>query len=381
MTTVLKRGAHRRAFTLIELLVVIAIIGVLIALLLPAVQSAREAARRSQCTNNLKQLALAVATYESQNGSYPYSFAWQFCPADQGCAGSVGNAQGVFVSILPFIEQAPLFNAWNSELPMFTDHNETISGTGVSTLWCPSDGSINNAVHTYAGGQIYNNAPHRMRYTNYKGNMGYWTMGVTGYHTPAGAPTDSPSRAQNIRKQNGPIVSIGYGGAAKVILPHRAEIERASVKLAEITDGTSNTALFSEHAHGLLAKNDYDPGTFYDWGWWTSGNLGDNMYTAFYPPNPQRKIQNFTTIDQGGAYINAASSFHPGGVNVAMCDGSVRFIKDTIDTWRSDPATGIPPGVLGYGAVWDLALGAKIGVWQGIHTVAGGEVVSHSDYQ
>ncbi|GIW87004.1 MAG: hypothetical protein KatS3mg108_1328 [Isosphaeraceae bacterium] len=122
-------------------------------------------------------------------------------------------------------------------------------------------------------------------------------------------------------------------------------INRATVKVAEVKDGTSNTAAFSEHAHGLLAKDDYVPGSFYDWGWWNSGNLGDSIYTAFYPVNPFRKTQNITRFDQAGPYINAASSFHPGGLNVAMCDGSVRFIKDTIDTWALDPSTGLPPGV------------------------------------
>jgi prepilin-type processing-associated H-X9-DG protein len=296
--------------------------------------------------------------------------------------GAVGNAQGVFVSILPFIEQAPLYSAWNSDIAMFTDTNETISGTALSTLWCPSDGSLSSAIHTYGPSEIYNHQPHRMRYTNYKGNMGYWTMGVTGYNNGAtGEPTDNASRLANLRKMNGPIVSLGYGGVIDIFLPSRAGVHRSNVRLAEITDGTSNTAALSEHAHGLLAKGDYVPGTFFDWGWWSSGNLGDNMYTAYYPPNPQRKTLDIKAVDQGGAYVNAASSFHPGGTNVGMCDGSVRFIKDTVDSWRLDPTTGLPPGVIGFGAVWDMVPGTKVGVWQGIHSIAGGEVISHSDYQ
>src|SRR5512141_2770065 len=97
-----RRGA---GFTLIELLVVIAIIAVLIALLLPAVQSAREAARRAQCTNNLKQLGLALANYESATGSYPMAFFWQWCDSgDPGCAGSIGNGYGPMVALLPYYE-------------------------------------------------------------------------------------------------------------------------------------------------------------------------------------------------------------------------------------------------------------------------------------
>jgi prepilin-type N-terminal cleavage/methylation domain-containing protein/prepilin-type processing-associated H-X9-DG protein len=372
----LRQRSPRRGFTLIELLVVIAIIGVLIALLLPAVQAAREAARRTQCTNNLKQLGLAMANYEGQTGTYPFGFAWQFCPTGQTCAGSVGNAQGVMVSLLPFLEQKPLFAAWNSELPMFTDHNETVSAMGVSTIWCPSDGSINDAIHTYGPGEIYNQRPHRMRYSNYKANIGYWTMGVTGYNSPAGTPSDNAGRYGNLRLQNGPVVSIGYGGAIEDILPSRKGVHRDSVRIAEVSDGTTNSVAFSEHAHGLLSKDD---GSFWDWGWWTSGNLGDTMYTGFYPVNPQRKIQNVFS-DQAGAYINAASSFHPGGVNVSMLDGSVRFIKDTIDTWRFNPTTSLPIGVGGQGAIWTLAPLSKVGVWQAIHSINGGEVISQEQY-
>jgi prepilin-type N-terminal cleavage/methylation domain-containing protein/prepilin-type processing-associated H-X9-DG protein len=368
-----------RGFTLIELLVVIAIIGVLIALLLPAVQSAREAARRAQCTNNLKQLGLALANYEGANGSYPYSFAWQWCPADTPCAGSIGNAHGSIVSLLPFLEQQPLFNAYNSMGPMWTDANETVTGTGVSTVWCPSDGSLTDATYTYPAGAIYNNLPHRMRYTNYKANFGYLTMDVFGQ---MGIGMSLSGFRNNLQKQNGAIVSIGFGGAYDQLVPFWKGTFRAPVKISEVKDGTSNTASFSEHAHGLLAKDDYSPGTFYDWGWWNSGNLGDTIYTAWYPPNPFRKISGANTgIDQAGPYINAASSFHPGGVNVAMCDGSVRFIKDSIDTWQIDPSTNLPPGVgrdpnMGY----VLAPGMKVGVWQAIHSIAGGETVSQDQF-
>jgi prepilin-type N-terminal cleavage/methylation domain-containing protein len=146
MTTRLAKG-RSRGFTLIELLVVIAIIGVLIALLLPAVQSAREAARRAQCTNNLKQLALAIANYEQQQGTYPFAFAWQNL-ADL----NTGNAHSFSVAILPFLEQQPIFNANNFEIAQFTAINQTTAMTGVATLYCPSDGSINDAKYTYPGG-------------------------------------------------------------------------------------------------------------------------------------------------------------------------------------------------------------------------------------
>src|SRR5262249_51915486 len=136
--TISIRGHRRRGFTLIELLVVIAIIGVLIALLLPAVQAAREAARRAQCTNNLKQLGLALHNYESSTGSFPYAFAWQWCsPASASLCGGVGNHHGPLVALLSFMEQTSVFNAYNSTVAMFEDANATVSGTNISFLWCP----------------------------------------------------------------------------------------------------------------------------------------------------------------------------------------------------------------------------------------------------
>jgi prepilin-type N-terminal cleavage/methylation domain-containing protein/prepilin-type processing-associated H-X9-DG protein len=371
---------RKRGFTLIELLVVIAIIGVLIALLLPAVQAAREAARRAQCTNNLKQLGLAAANYEQTNGTYPMAFTWQFGSADSPIAGSIGNAHGPMVALLDYMEQRQLANACNFSVPQFTDANSTISATGVSTLWCPSDGSINGAKWTYGPGEIYNNKPHTMRYSNYKASLGYYTGGVTG------GTADSPNKKRWLDQQNGLIVSNGYGGAAEVILPSRAGVNRGPVTISEVTDGTSNTISFSEFAHGLLSKNDYVPGTFFDWGWWTSGNLGDTTFTEYYPPNVQKRLQGNClvtgVVDQGGAFVDAASSFHPGGVNVAMADGSVRFIKDSVDSWQIQPTNCLPVGVTqAFPQSWfQVSQGAKIGIWQALGSIKGGEVISQDSY-
>jgi prepilin-type N-terminal cleavage/methylation domain-containing protein len=152
-----------RGFTLIELLVVIAIIAVLIALLLPAVQAAREAARRAQCVNSLKQLGLALANYEIANSSFPMGFAWQWCDAGSPCAGSVGNAAGVMVALLPYYEQGSLFNAYNFSVMNWGDINATVDGTGIATLWCPSDGSIQGYRVIFAPGTNNNgSSPNRV---------------------------------------------------------------------------------------------------------------------------------------------------------------------------------------------------------------------------
>ena len=159
-------------FTLIELLVVIAIIAVLIALLLPAVQAAREAARRAQCVNNLKQLGLALANYESANGSYPYGEARENCGA--GCTVTPNGyfiGSSLFVRMLPFIEQQTMANAYNYSLHQFVAQQNTVVSTGLAALWCPSDASITGLKNTitnwgYDGGTM------TLTYTSYAGSNG-----------------------------------------------------------------------------------------------------------------------------------------------------------------------------------------------------------------
>src|SRR3954452_24959568 len=129
-----------RGFTLIELLVVIAIIAVLISLLLPAVQAAREAARRSQCVNNLKQLALAAANYESSNGCLPPG---AYNKVDPGTTRRRWDVS-VFMHMAPYMEQQALFNGINFSGDAFLGANVTVAMVGVSSLWCPSDPSIAN---------------------------------------------------------------------------------------------------------------------------------------------------------------------------------------------------------------------------------------------
>src|SRR5262249_25013288 len=155
--------------------------------------------------------------------------------------------------------------------------------------------------------------------------------------------------------------------------PIRRGASRAPTQLADVTDGTGTTACFSEVGHGLLSKSDGDPGSYYDWCWWASGKLGDTCYTHFWPVNPQNKMANNKDFDFAGAHVNGASSFHPGGVQLAFVDGSVRFIKDSIDAWTFDSATGMPQGVSRDVSVWKLSPGARLGVWQALGSVGGGE--------
>jgi len=345
----------RRGFTLIELLVVIAIIGVLIALLLPAVQQAREAARRIQCTNNLKQWALAAANYESSVGCYPMGMGIQVTARDPT---SIWTNAGSFVSLTLYIEQQQLFNAINWSVNIYDYENTTINASGFSAMWCPSDNGValsrmNNYVLTSG------NPAYPMRYTSYAGCSGTWFLSQ--FNTCA------------LQRQNGVLYAL------------------SSTRLAECTDGTSNTMLFGEHAHSIMNQQSQT-----DWHWWTSGNYGDTLFSTYFPLNPQKRSKDLGNLSGSTAYIEAGSSVHPGGVNFAMMDGSVKFLKDTIQSWTNDQSTGLPTGVTTTtctgtlpippftgprtSSVYNVGPLARLGVLQALSTRAGGEVVSSDAY-
>jgi prepilin-type N-terminal cleavage/methylation domain-containing protein/prepilin-type processing-associated H-X9-DG protein len=364
------RPPVRRGFTLIELLVVIAIIAVLISLLLPAVQSAREAARRAQCINNLKQLALAAQNYVSSNNVFPQGIQFQ---ANPEAALACYTSGSFLVSMSQYFEQGQVFNSVNFLVNMYTAQNTTVSGVGLSTLWCPSDPVISGLTKTYAAGTVCSTAL-PMYYSSYAGSTGY----VMEYYNPSwnsAGPGQCQLQASGPNLQNNGIIYV-----------------LSSVSIAAITDGTSNTMFASERAHGRFPAGDQ-----FCWNWWTSGNYGDTMFTTYYPLNPFNKLANYCCQDgSSDAYTSSAGSFHPGGANFAFCDGSVKFLKDSIDSWQiqqgSGTTTGLYNGVLsgvGYplgisrdGTSYNFVFtpGMKVGVYQALSSRNGGEVISADTY-
>jgi prepilin-type N-terminal cleavage/methylation domain-containing protein/prepilin-type processing-associated H-X9-DG protein len=347
----------RRGFNLIELLVVVAIIAVLIGLLLPAVQQAREAARRAQCCNNLKQIALAANNYHDAFGCYPQGVQFTFS----------FSTSGHHVALLPYLEQVPLFNAMNFDWVIpWSSPNTTVAGPLRPSVYvCPSDpmGSqvdmFDEATQFPPGFPVFSYAAFPQAYTSYAGNAGTWFR-----HSRRQAILDQ-SNGLFFRNRGSP----GAGIPGSTIW--------TAVTIADIRDGSSNTIAHGEHAVGIL--NDYD--RIVNGPAWACGWYGDTIFTSFYPLNPQRKVENLYGDGLTEAWIGAASSYHPGGANFAMADGSVRFIKDSIDTWPMDAQTATPLGVIkDSNGLFQLTDGARFHVYQALTTRKGGEVVSADSY-
>jgi prepilin-type N-terminal cleavage/methylation domain-containing protein len=307
---------QRRGFTLIELLVVIAIIAVLVALLLPAVQSARESARRAQCVNNLKQIALAMHNYESSNGSLP--------PGKKQCCF------GTWVMFLMgYMENQAMYNAYNLMGDATSDPtqgfltyggplNTTVTRGRIRTFTCPSDIP-----------SVYSNMPLHNYACNY-GNTGL--------------------------SQQKTLNGIAFFGAPFGDLYGSTTIA-GTVRLKDITDGLSNTLLVAEVVQGM--NNDLR-----GFIWWGDAS---GFETYLGPNSPLNDVVYTTTHCSYPYYLNppctgtpttanpsmyGARSRHPGGLNVSSADGSVKFLKNSIN----------------------------LATWQALSTTQGGEVLSADSY-
>jgi prepilin-type N-terminal cleavage/methylation domain-containing protein/prepilin-type processing-associated H-X9-DG protein len=359
-----RRTTPSHGFTLIELLVVIAIIAVLIALLLPAVQAAREAARRAQCTNNLKQIALAALNYESSNGSLPIGSPMKpdtpLYVAVGFPAGTMLEDQSTFVSMLGTFDQMALYNAMNFSRSIYSEANITVYSTGTSSLWCPSDGQI--IGKRLSSGAYGTNPNLTYAFTSYAGCTGTWWPEMANYCQVA-----YPAAMSSCTYYQ-PIMNT-LNGVYIYNMPRR---------LSSITDGTSNTLLYGEHANGKFTA--FDSKCF---DWWGDALAFDTLFSTLYPMNPFNKIPPPTgdgSDGLGDPWVDAASSFHPGGVNFAFCDGSVHFLKDSISSWPYNAATNLPNGVTFASGVYSVGTTTAIGIYQKLSTISGNEVVSSDQY-
>ena len=336
----------RTAFTLVELLVVIAIIGILVALLLPAVQAAREAGRRAACQNNLKQLGLGVHNFESARKRLPTGSESHPYPANPSHPYNFYR-WSVLAHLTPYLEQSNAYNTIDLNTPLYpptyqiTPQNAIAASLLVPLFLCPGDQGVPVAKFKDSNGTEYDWGP-----TNYAGNAGSGINGGSGYQVDG-------------------VFFIN-----------------SQIKFGNITDGTNNTAMFSESLLGtgpeissdasvMNPRGDYKfagPAPLTDGGCaaasqynnsnrrgfsWVNGEYRCAMYNHYYPPNYAGydclgySLSSDLADKYSGVGWRAARSNHPTLVNVALCDGSVRTAASSID----------------------------LGIWRALSTRTGGEII------
>ncbi|WP_437200764.1 DUF1559 family PulG-like putative transporter [Planctomicrobium sp. SH664] len=332
--------ARRRAFTLIELLVVIAIIAVLIALLLPAVQQAREAARRSQCKNNLKQIGLAMHNYHEVHGLFAPGY--QNAPSTGQAPGTASRGTGFSwsTSLLPYLDGASIYNQFNLNYPMAGNRfpqslaNAKVAETALPWARCPSDIIPTNYDRGIEG------------QPGYRANQATcsYKMSISGY-SGTGDLGSTPNR------RNG------------------AFLENWGHPIRNITDGTSNTIMGGETSweyslYGALYGfvNHLSTGGSGGWGGTQARCCVSYGEISMNPPFRAQEVN--VNDDADGSF----SSLHEGGAQFVMCDGSVRFISENIQNTKMQWSTG---------NAYDQANGGiGYGLWQRLFSISDGLTVA-----
>ena len=325
--------SKRRGFTLVELLVVIAIIGILVALLLPAVQAAREAARRIQCMNHLKQLGLAAQSHHGAKASFPLGL--EMMP------GLDSTRATFFIRLLPYMEEKALYIQWDFKVPaknVGTSQATSRAATPMPNLICPSDQFKENPFRLSGAAEAWPSTsdcgavPGWYSATSYAGNYGEGS-----YYTKFSQFPIRPNGIFFLTGSDQDLASPG-GGLHALCDNHR---NLAPVRISMIVDGTSKTLMMGEKFH----QDD-----FFDA--WTSSNSGLKMYqvsawawTGGMKGPASVCCSSAVGINNGVRYytstpnnigaqdrrFNGWGSGHPGGTCFLLCDGSVRLVDATID--------------------------------------------------
>jgi prepilin-type N-terminal cleavage/methylation domain-containing protein/prepilin-type processing-associated H-X9-DG protein len=365
-----RREFARRGFTLVELLVVITIIGILISLLLPAVQQARAAAQRTQCSNNIKQLGLALNAYHTAYGKFPPSGVWRnssgaFDPSQVETKNNANLFENWVILILPQLDQAPLRQSFNLSLPMTSStanasgmSNQQAVGVNLSVMLCPSDSSYNRSPF------IGTSTP-----TVAQSALGSfpWARGNYGANGSLAYMAFSQETSHSYTPPGGSAQDIGDGAGAAWSSRFSRGVMGANVSLRidDIKDGASNTILVGEiragitpfDARGIWAMSGACPSSLWCQGYLTDANgpncnmtNADDVQACADIQNAVGGAANLITLGMScsaGPWPNwqqTARSQHGGGVNTCFADGSVHWITDFIQINTSGP------GSLG---VWD----------------------------
>jgi prepilin-type N-terminal cleavage/methylation domain-containing protein/prepilin-type processing-associated H-X9-DG protein len=339
----------RRGFTLIELLVVIAIIAVLIGLLLPAVQAAREAARRTQCVNNLKQLGLAFGNYESAAGALPMTLAL----SGSGKTTSYNSGWSAQARLLPYLEGNPLFNAANIAVFKEDPPNSTVIARNVAGFLCPSEVKTDVSVHDYGAAAV-------VSYGVCQGDWFVWG----GFNGPQNRQAFGADRSRRLAEFTDGLSNTVYAAEVKAYQP------ASNCRHTTLPSVNDPNQIPDPNADPFTVAPEYDNGTCVTQNQhefhteWADGNVHAAGFTTAWPPNKvilgrsayrgmDLDLNGRNEEDGGPAFAAITSrSYHPGGVNALRGDGSVKFVKGTIDG----------------------------NVWRALGTVAGGEVVSFDTF-